>query len=214
LTGRGTAFSAGGNLKSMRDRAGIGPAESPVLTRANYKRGVQRIPLKLAELEIATIAAVNGPAMGLGCDLACFCDMRIAAEGARFASSFLTLGLVPGDGGAWILPRVVGYSRAVQMVLTGAPIDATVALEWGLISEIVPADQLLARCRALAAQIVAHPAQSVRLAKRLLRESQSQGLAGMLELSAAFQALAHETHDHAEALAAALEKRSAVFKGK
>jgi len=214
FTGSGSAFSAGGNIKAMKERSGIGPLDAPDATRANYKRGVQRISRALWECEVPAIAAINGHAIGLGLDLACLCDMRIAAEGAKFASSFIKLGIVPGDGGAWILPRVVGLTRAAELIFTGNTIDIDVALAYGLISRAVPRTQLLTEAGALAQRIVGNPAKSLRLAKRLLREGQQQRLSDVLELSAAFQALAHETVDHAEAVDAFLEKREPQFKGR
>lgn len=213
LTGAGSAFSAGGNLKNMRDRVGIGPQASPAETRANYKRGLQRIPLAFMELEITTIAAINGPAIGLGLDLACFCDMRVAADTAKLASSFVKIGIVPGDGGAWILQRVIGYSNAAEMILTGDTYTAEQGKEMGLVNKVVPADQVMAEARKLAERVAANPPRAVRLAKRLLREGQHSRLSDVLELSAAFQALAHETADHWEALDAFFEKRPPVFTG-
>lgn len=213
LTGAGAAFSAGGDLKAMKTRSGIGPLATPSDTRANYKRGVQRVALALAELEIATVAAVNGHAIGLGLDLACLCDIRICAEGAKLASSFVKVGLVPGDGGAWILPRVIGYARAAEMILTGDTINTATALRYGLINQAVPAEKVLEVARVCAERIAVNPPRSVRLAKRLLREGQHGRLSDVLELSAAFQAMAHETADHAEAVDAFLEKRKPVFTG-
>jgi 2-(1,2-epoxy-1,2-dihydrophenyl)acetyl-CoA isomerase len=213
LTGAGTAFSAGGNIQGMRDRNGIGPLASPADTRTNYRRGVQQIPRVLAELEIATIAAVNGHAIGLGCDLAGLCDMRVAAETAKFAASFIKMGITPGDGGAWVLQRLVGYSRAAELILTGDAITAAEALAMGLVNKVVPADSVMTEARALAARIAVNPPRSVRLAKRLLREAQHGRLSDILELSAAFQALAHETADHKEAVDAFMEKRTPVFTG-
>lgn len=214
LTGAGSAFSAGGNIKAMKERNGIGPLDAPDATRANYKRGVQRIARAMWECEVPAIAAINGHAIGLGLDLACLCDIRIGVDGAKFASSFIKLGIVPGDGGAWILPRAVGLSRAAEMIFTGDTLDAQAALQIGLVSRLVPAEQLLAEARALAQRIAANPAKSLRLAKRLLREGQQQRLADLLELSAAFQAMAHETQDHREAVDAFIEKRSPEFRGK
>jgi 2-(1,2-epoxy-1,2-dihydrophenyl)acetyl-CoA isomerase len=214
LTGDGKSFSAGGNLKSMKERNGIGPLDAPDATRANYKRGVQRVPLALWECEVPMIAAINGHAIGLGLDLACLCDIRIASDTAKFASTFIKMGIVPGDGGAWILPRAVGLSKAAEMIYTGEMLDAKAALECGLISRVVPVDKLMAEARQLAESIAANPAKALRLAKRLVREGQQQRLADVLELSAAFQALAHETRDHAEALDAFLEKRDPQFTGK
>jgi len=213
LTGAGSAFSAGGNLKNMRDRIGIGALDSPLATRNNYKRGIQRIPKTLWECEVPTIAAINGAAIGAGLDLACMCDIRIAAQGAKLAASFIKVGIVPGDGGAYFLPRAVGLSQAAEMIFTGEPISAADALACGLVSRVVPADELLRDARALAARIAANPPQTLRLAKRLLREGQHARLSEVLELSAAFQALAHETADHGEALDAFFDKRPAVFNG-
>jgi 2-(1,2-epoxy-1,2-dihydrophenyl)acetyl-CoA isomerase len=213
LTGSGTAFSAGGNLKNMREGVGLGRQGTPLATRAHYRGGVQQIALTMTRLEIATIAAVNGPAVGLGCDLACFCDLRVAADTARFASSFTNIGLVPGDGGAWALQKVIGYANAAEMILTGDTYSAEQAREMGLVNRVVPADKLMAEARALAERISAHAPQSTRLSKRLLREAQHGRLGDVLELSAAYQALAHETADHAEALAAFFEKRPPRYQG-
>ncbi len=214
LTGTGSAFSAGGNLKAMKERNGIGPLDKPDATRANYKRGVQRVARTMWECEVPMIAAVNGHAIGLGLDLACLCDMRIAADGAKIASSFIKMGIVPGDGGAWILPRAVGLAKAAEMILTGDMYTAKQGLELGLFSQVVAADELMPAARALAARVTANPPRALRLAKRLLREGQQQRLSDVLELSAAFQAMAHETGDHAEALDAFLEKRSPTFTGR
>lgn len=213
LTGAGKAFCAGGDLKGMRDRNGIGPLATPADTRANYRRGVQKIPTTLADLEIPVIAAVNGHAIGLGCDLAAFCDLRVASSKARFAASFVKLGIVPGDGGAWILPRVVGAARAAEMILTGDTYSAEQALQMGLVNSLAEPEAVLDEALALANRIAANPARTLRLAKRLLREAQHARLSDTLELSAAFQALAHETADHREALDAFFEERDPTFTG-
>jgi enoyl-CoA hydratase/carnithine racemase len=159
------------------------------------------------------IAAINGHAIGAGLDLACMCDIRIAAQGAKLASSFIKMGIVPGDGGAYFLPRAVGLSKAAEMMLTGDVIDADAALAAGLVSRVVPADALLGEAYALAARIAVNPPQTLRLVKRLLREAQHARLDEVLQLSAAFQALAHETDDHREALGAFFDKRTPVFTG-
>ncbi len=213
LTGAGSAFCAGGDLAAMRERRGIGPLESPLATRNNYRAGIQRIPEVLWQCEVPIVAAINGPAIGAGLDLACMCDIRIAAAGAKLASSFVKVGIVPGDGGAWLLPRAVGWSKAAEMMFTGEPILAEEALACGLVSRVVPAEQVLAEAQALAGRIAANPPQTLRLVKRLLREAQHARLGEVLQLSAAFQALAHETADHREALDAFFDKRSAVFTG-
>jgi len=210
LTGAGTAFCAGGNVKDMAARSGMF-AGSPYALRNAYRDGMQRIPMALYELEVPVVAAINGPAIGAGLDLACMCDVRIAADSARFAESFVKLGIVPGDGGAWLLPRVIGMARASLMTLTGDMIDAATALEYGLVSAVVPAAMLLAEAQDIARRIAANPGHATRLAKRLLRDGQDMKLAPLLELSAAYQALAHHTHDHEEAVAAMLGKRTATF---
>jgi enoyl-CoA hydratase/carnithine racemase len=207
LTGKGKAFCAGGNIKHMHERAGMF-AGSPYEIRNRYRTGIQLIPTALYELEVPVIAAINGPAIGAGLDLACMCDIRLAADHATFAESFVKLGIVPGDGGAWLLPRVIGMARASLLTLTGEAIDAARALDYGLVTEILPGDQLLARAMELAGQIAANPGPATRLAKRLLREGQDMKLAPLLELSAAFQALAHHSADHPEAVAAFIEKRA------
>jgi enoyl-CoA hydratase/carnithine racemase len=214
LTGAGSAFSSGGNLKKMAARDGGLADALPANTRRNYRAGIQRLPLAFEALEVPVIAAVNGPAIGAGCDLACMCDVRIAAESARFAESFVKIGIVPGDGGAFLLPRIVGFAKAAEMSLTGDMLDAREALACGLVSRVVPDAELLPAARAIAARIATNPPHAVRLTRRLLRESTRMTLPQLLELSASFQALAHATEDYEEAIGAALEKRQAVFKGR
>jgi len=212
LTGAGSAFSSGGNVKRMAE-AGEARRSDPISTRGYYRRGIQRIPLALDKLDVPIIAAVNGPAMGAGCDLTTMCDIRIAGESARFAESFVKLGLVAGDGGAWLLPRAVGLSKAFEMALTGDTLDAQQALACGLVSQVVPDAELLDAARKLARRIAANPPQAVRMTKRLIREGQNTRLDTLLEMSAAFQALVHTTADHREAASAFVEKRSPTFTG-
>jgi|SRR5665811_714054 len=205
VTGAGTAFSSGGNIKHMRDRAGMfgGTAEE---IRDGYRDGIQRIPRAFYSLEVPAIAAVNGPAIGAGCDLTLMCDIRIASTNAVFAESFSKVGLVPGDGGAWLLPRAIGMSRASEMAFTGDPIDAATAQRWGLVSQIVEPDELMGAARRLAGRIAANPSQVLRMTKKLLREGQEQSLEALLELSAAMQSIAHQSEDHHDAVAAMLAK--------
>lgn len=212
LTGAGTAFSSGGDLKQMKAGAGL-RAGLPAQTRRNYKTGIQRLPLMFQALEVPVVAAVNGPAIGAGLDLATMCDIRIAGESAKFAESFVKLGIIPGDGGAWLLPRIVGFSRATELALTGEMFDARTALEYGLVSHVVPDADLMAKAREVAGKIAANPPHAVRMTKRLLREGQTAGLANILEMSAAMQSLAHATRDNDEAIDAFIEKRTPVFRG-
>ncbi len=211
LTGAGIVFSAGGDIKRMRDVMALGE-QGPAGVRHVYRNGIQRIPLALYNLEVPTIAAVNGAAIGAGCDLACMCDIRIASSDARFAESFVKMGLIPGDGGAWLLPRAVGMSKASEMAFTGEAIDAAEALRCGLVSRVVAPELLMDEARNLANRIAANPGQALRMTKRLLREGQHTRLDTLLELSAGFQALAHATTEHVEAVDAFLEKRKPVFR--
>ncbi|GAA4641675.1 crotonase/enoyl-CoA hydratase family protein [Pontixanthobacter gangjinensis] len=211
LTGEGKAFCAGGNVKHMRDKEGMF-AGSPFEIRNSYRTGIQLIPAALYELEVPVVAAINGHAIGAGLDLACMCDIRIASDNALFAESFVKLGIVPGDGGAWLLPRVVGMARASQMTLTGEMLNSAKALEFGLVSEVTTPEKLMGRAMEIAESIAANPGHATRMAKRLLREGQDMKLAPLLEMSAAYQALAHHTHDHHEAVEAFLNKRPAEFK--
>jgi enoyl-CoA hydratase/carnithine racemase len=212
ITGSGSAFSSGGNVKHMQNREGMFGG-SPAEIRQGYRHGIQRIPLALYHCEIPTIAAVNGPAIGAGCDLSLMCDMRIASTAAVFAESFVKVGLVPGDGGAWFLPQAIGMARASEMAFTGDAIDAAKALEWGLVSQVTEPDQLLPAARALADRVAVNPPQVLRMTKKLLREGRQHSLESLLELSAAMQALAHHTADHHEAVGAMLERRTPNFTG-
>jgi len=213
LTGAGTAFCSGGDLKAMRDKRGIMEGSHADL-RENYRRGVQRMANALYDCDAPTIAAVNGPAIGLGLDVATMCDIRIASEKASFAESFIKVGIVPGDGGAWLLPRVVGMSAALEMSFTGDTLDAQAALAARLVSRVVPEGELMGAARDLARRIAANPPEALRMTKRLLREGQHTRLSSLLELSASYQALAHSTEDHKEAVNAMLEKRRPSFTGR
>lgn len=209
LTGAGTAFSSGGNVKDMKRF--LGDEVSPAQIAHWYRAGIQRLPLAMGRLEVPSIAAVNGPAIGAGCDLACMCDMRIASSMASFAESFIRVGLIPGDGGAWLLPRVVGLSKAMEMSFTGDAVPADEALRCGLVSRVVAPEALMSEARALATRIARNPGQILRFSKRLIREGQQQSLPSLLELSAALQVLAHKSPAHAEAVNAFLEKREPKF---
>lgn len=212
LTGAGPAFSSGGNIREMRDKAGMFGG-NPQEIEQNYKDGIQRIPRALMNLDVPMIAAVNGPAVGAGCDLACMCDLRIASNAASFAESFVRVGIVAGDGGAWLLPRIVGYPRAAEMAFTGESVDAKRAFAIGLVSRVVPHEKLMDAACELASRIADNPPKVLRWTKRLLKEAQHQRLDAILEMSASYQALAHQTSDHTEAVAAILEKRKPNFSG-
>lgn len=213
LTGNGKAFSAGGNVKYMAERTGMFGG-SPYEIRNSYRTSVQMIGPALHELEVPLIAAINGPAIGLGLDIACMCDIRLMADSAVLAESYVKLGIIPGGGGGWLLPRLIGPQRANLMTLTGDAIGAATALEYGLVAEVLPADGLIDRALELAGRIAANPGHATRMAKRLMREGGHMKLPTLLEMAAGYQALAHYTQDHQEAIAAFLDKRSPEFHNK
>lgn len=213
MTGAGRAFSAGGDLKAMAGKTGMF-AGSGAEIRQSYRRVVHRIVRSLYGLEIPLVAAVNGPAMGLGCDIVGLADIRIASETASFGVPFLKLGIVPGDGGAWLMPRNVGYARSAELLFTGRTIDARTALDWGLINRVVPADRLMEAALATAEEIAAQAPEALRMTKALLRQGRDVTFDAMLEMTAAMQALAHLTEDHAEGVAAVIDKRPAEFTGR
>ncbi|MDR7156431.1 enoyl-CoA hydratase/carnithine racemase [Sphingobium xenophagum] len=212
LTGAGSAFSSGGNLKAMAAPGGNADAP-PIENRLWYVDGIQRIPLAFERLEVPIVAAVNGPAIGAGCDVACMCDIRVAGKSATFAESFVKVGLIPGDGGVWLLPRAIGQSRARELAFTGDAISSDTALEWGLVSYVVDDDQLMDKARSIAQRIAANPPAAVRMTKKLMTAGQDMTLDRVLDMSAAMQPLAHATRDHREALDAFVAKRKPNFTG-
>jgi enoyl-CoA hydratase/carnithine racemase len=175
---------------------------------------VQRIPRAMQAIEVPVIAAVNGSAIGAGFDLVNMCDIRIGSTGAQFGETFINLGLMAGDGGAWFLRRAVGAQRAAELTFTGRVVKAQEAGAIGILLEVTEPDRLLPRAREIAAQIAAKPPLAVRYAKRALRLAQQQGLDEHLDTCASFQAALQKTEDHLEALAAFFDKRNGVFKGK
>lgn len=213
LTGAGEGFCSGGNVLEMRDQSHPMFRGAPHEMQDAYRAHIQRIPLAFHALDVPVIAAVNGAAIGAGCDIACMSDIRIASPEARFAESFLRVGLIPGDGGAWFLPRVVGMPKALEMALTCDMVDAETALSWGLVSKVVPREELVAAAMTMARKITAHPPLSVRLNKRLIRQSAKLELADSLELAAAYQSIIQHTQDHREAVAALIEKRAPAYRG-
>lgn len=212
LTGDGSAFSSGGNVREMSEKKGIFSGSVQQI-QDQYRRGIQRIPLAMEAAEVPVIAAINGPAIGAGFDLACMCDLRIASAAAVMGETFVNLGIIPGDGGAWFLQRLVGYQRAAELTLTGRLVSAQEALTLGILLEVTAADQLIGRALELAAQIAVKPPHAVRLTKRLLKHAQRGTLSDFLDLCACFQAMSHHTDDHVEAINAFFEKRSGVYSG-
>ena len=156
LTGADPAFCAGGDIKEMNDPDSVFRKE-PLAAAQSYVDGVQRLPQAIYNLDIPTIAAVNGPAVGAGCDLTMMCDMRIASEKAKFGEVFLNLGIIPGDAGSWFLLRRLGHQKAADLTYSGRLVEAEEALEIGMVLEVVPHDKLMERVRERAAVIAAKP---------------------------------------------------------
>lgn len=199
LTGAGKAFHAGGDVKAMKERSGMF-AGDPAELRMRYLQGIQAVPRRIAEFAKPLLAAINGPAIGAGLDLACMCDLRLAAQGAQLGSTFVKVGLVPGDGGAFFLARTVGFPRALEMMLTGRVLDADEALRIGLVHEVVPADRLLAVAGERAQALAALPPAAVQLTKRAAYRSWQCDQATALELAATYQGIAQNQPDHLRAL--------------
>lgn len=213
ITGAGRAFSSGGNIKDMRDRSADFAGDVPRLEE-NYRKGIQKIPLAIDALEVPVIAAVNGPAIGAGFDLANMCDIRIGSTEAVFGETFINLGIIPGDGGAWFMQRLIGYQRAAELTFSGRLVKADEARDLGILLEVVPPEKLMARTMELAESFAAKPPQAIRYTKRLMKKAQRSELKDFLDICAVYQGISHNTSDHVEAVNAFLEKRPPAFKGK
>ena len=211
LTGAGKSFSSGGNLQEIKDMT-----TKDQMTQAQledwYRFGIQKIPLTMNSIDVPVIAAVNGHAIGAGNDLCTMCDIRIAGEDAKFSESFLRIGIIPGDGGSWFLPKIIGLARANEMILTCDVLDANKALDWGLVSKVVPNENLIVEAQQLAKKIASQPPEASRRAKRLLRMSQNVPLQDALEMAASQQSMLQQLDDHREAIDALLEKRKPNYK--
>lgn len=212
IAGTGESFCAGGNLHELRDLTVAQKLTQPELADW-YEKGIQQIPATFYGLDVVTIAAVHGHAIGAGCDLAAMCDIRVAASDASFAESFVRVGLISGDGGAWFLPRVIGLARAKEMMLTAQPVAAQKALDWGLISAVADDGKLIEAATEMAERIAALPPNALRATKQLLRSMEGSCFDQGLAKAAQMQATLHLQPDHLEAVSAVLEKRRGNFTG-
>lgn len=195
LTGRGSAFSAGGNVRQMHERGGMfGGSTDAISTR--YRAGIQRLIRAVFGLPVPSIAAVNGPAIGAGFDLALACDLRLASITARFGETFVNLGLIPGDGGSWLLPRSVGQQRAAELAFTGRIIDAHEAAALGVVLDVHQPDDLLPAAIELATTIASKPPIAMRYTKGLLRRATAASFDDVLDAAADAQAILHGTAEH------------------
>jgi 2-(1,2-epoxy-1,2-dihydrophenyl)acetyl-CoA isomerase len=206
ITGAGRGFCVGQDLTEFREAAGdIGER-----LRSNYHPNI----VALRALEKPVLASVNGPAAGAGLSLACACDLRIAAESATFVPAFISIGLVPDSGSTYFVRRLLGTARAFEWMTSGRRLSAAEALEWGLVSEVVPDDRLAERTAERASELAAMPTRGVALTKRLFDHAESSTLEEQLEFEAQLQSVATETADFREGVAAFLEKREARFEGR
>ena len=214
LTGSGRGFCAGADLAGG-NVAGLLDRERSMVENRNFLRdSVQRIPRLAALLEKPYIAAVNGAAVGAGMDMASMCDMRFAADSARFGMTYVRIGIVPGDGGAYYLPRIVGTARALDLIWSGRIFDAKEALEMGYVSAVVPAEELMDYTRGYAARLAAGPAVAIQQAKRLVYRSQHVDADAALDLAQQAMFITQSTEDAREGPRAFVEKREPQFKGR
>ncbi len=208
ITGAGRSFCAGGDLKAMRDKTGMFSGD-PVELRDKYLRGIQTIPRRFDSFEKPTIAAINGAAIGAGLGLAATCDLRIASGHAKFGSTFARVGLIPGDGGAYLLTRIVGFARALELILTAKVIDADRALEIDLVHRVVADEEVMDEALRTARQIASLPPKAVRTAKAALYRSVDRDLETSLQITAALQGLIQRTEEHDNAVRDLLESLGA-----
>ena len=206
LTGAGRGFCVGQDLAELSE----GDRDIATLLRERWNRHV----LGLRGLEKPVLAAVNGAAAGAGLSLACACDLRLAADSAAFVPAFVNVGLVPDTGGSWLVPRLLGYAKAFDWMCSGRKIDSAEALDWGLVSEVVAADEVVARTQGRAGALAALPTRAIAMTKRLFERAPSSRLEDQLELEAQLQVAATRTADFAEGVAAFLEKREPRFTGR
>jgi enoyl-CoA hydratase/carnithine racemase len=209
VTGKGDTFCSGGDIRDMAE----GKLRSWDMKRFLWE-GVHRIVLTLEDLDTPVIAAINGAAMGAGLDMAIMCDLRVCSDKAKLAESYILMGLVPGDGGAYFLPRLVGMAKALEMLFTGDILSPEEALEAGLVNYVVPHDRLMEETMRLADSIASKPPLAVRMMKRAVYQAQGSTLRAHLDYISSQLALLSETRDHLEAAQAFLEKRKPVFSGK
>ena len=209
VTGNGDTFCSGGDIRDMAE----GKLRSWDMKRFLWE-GVHRIVLTMEDLDKPVIAAINGAAMGAGMDMAIMSDLRVASDRAKFAESYITMGLIPGDGGAFFLPRLVGVAKALELLLTGDVFTAQEALSLGIVNRVAPHASLMDEAMKLAGKIASKPPLAVRMMKRAVYQGLTSTLRAHLDYISSQLSLLSETEDHREAALAFLEKRKPVFKGK
>ncbi len=209
VTGAGEAFCRGGDVS----RLGAHTTPGNLQIKQQFWDRLHAIPRKLAEIDKPVIAAINGLASGAGVDVALQCDLRFAADSANFRVSYAAFGLVPGNGGTWYLPRIVGESKALELLLAAEPFDAAEALGMGLVNKVFPADELIERSREWAATVAANAPIALRLIKRAVKQSLAMDLNTHLDMISSHMVVTRASEDHAEGIRAAEEGRKPEFKG-
>lgn len=210
LTGAGDAFCSGGDLGRRSKEMG----DPTPLERKNQLAHTQRLALAIEQFEKPLIAAVNGPAVGAGMDLSLMCDIRFAAASARFSEGYIKVGLIPGNGGCWFLPRLVGTARALELLWTGDHVDAQEALRIGLVNRVIADDKLMPETLAFAKRLAEGPPLQQRDIKKLMYQGLRTDLRTSLEAVTTHMAVVQSTADYKEAIQAFKEKRKAVFSGR
>ena len=216
LTGAGKSFCSGVDTTELAGGTRSGPHSpgpgGPEALRRGFEQS-HRIILNIFNMEKPVIAAIRGAAVGAGLDLACACDMRIAAPDARFSAAYIKVGLFPGYGGVWFYPRLFGMAKAAEMMLTDDFLSAEDAEAAGFLNRVVPDDDLLPAATELATRIASGPPIATRLAKTMMHRALGVELASALQLSAAAEAITLSSSDHAEGMAAARERRKPEYRG-
>lgn len=207
ITGAGRGFSSGQDLKEVQGRAG------DFSISEHLRQGYNRLISGMVALEKPVIGAVNGVAAGAGCSVALACDLRIASEKASFIEVFSKIGLIPDSGSTWLLPRLIGYARAFEMAIMAEPVPADKALNWGLVNQVAPSEQLGEMVRAWALRLAAGPTRAFGLTKRAMMRGWQLSLAEALDYEAMVQEAAAQTADNREGVMAFLEKREPEFQG-
>ncbi len=214
LTGAGRGFCSGMDVSHEVGGEGILQTQDSVAARRHSLRNrVHPIPRALIQLEKPYIAAVNGAAVGAGMDMASMADIRFASERARFGMAYVRMGLIPGDGGAWSLPRIVGTAKALELIWSGELIDAQEALRIGYVTAVHPPEELMERTREFALKLAEGPATAIQLAKKLVYRSANLTFDEHLDFAQMAMTLAQSTDDAKEGPRAFTEKREPNFKG-
>jgi 2-(1,2-epoxy-1,2-dihydrophenyl)acetyl-CoA isomerase len=212
-TAAGDSYCAGGDVARMKNNAEAG-VETAFSQKEFIWTGVNRVPFELARVDKPYLVAVNGVAAGAGMDMALLGDMIFAAERARFGETYIRVGLIPGDGGGWLLPRLIGYPRALEMLLLGDFIGAAEAERIGMINRVLPDEQLMPYTLSVAARLAAGPSLAIRYTKRITYQARDLDFIAHLDQVTSHIPVMKSTEDHKEAVAAFAEKRKPAFKGR